>query len=90
MNWRRGLFRLWIIGSVLWATGYVVYFWRSCGYNQIGELWCPTGYEDWIGHLSYFGLLDYGRHAAWAVGFPIIVLVIAAAFLWVFKGFGPK
>jgi len=87
MNWRRGLFRLWIIFSIIWI-GYAGWdFSESCTRNASGELYCPTGYSDWIQQLQYFGLAAYARLALRLFGVPMVLLIVGLAAWWIMIGF---
>jgi hypothetical protein len=54
VNVRRGLFRLWIIGSAVWFCGWLIYLRASCVHanetslgdtkNVFDPLFCPTGF----------------------------------------------
>ena len=95
MNWPRGLFRVWVVASVLWAIGYAGYFWHSCSLQSDGDHWCLTGeLNDRIEPLRYFGWRQYLYHLGWAFGVPLLVLLIGsatyAALQWIVIGFRSK
>ncbi len=87
MNLMRGLFRLWILVSVLWVGFSGWRFWGSCMPGQDGELWCATGVEDWVTRLKYFGLREAFHVAAFTLGLPLALFVIGLAAVWVGRGF---
>jgi hypothetical protein len=94
MNWPRGLFRIWVVASVLWAIGYALYFWDSCGIVD-GDYWCSIGeLDDWTMSLRHFGWRQYLYNLGWAFGVPILVLLIGSAayavLQWIVIGFRGK
>jgi hypothetical protein len=78
MNWRRGLFRLWVIVSVVWATLAVYTKYVDCS---------------WYGPqvLCFDDLLPYqfDDRVAWIVGPPLAVLLIGLGIVWCIQGFRP-
>ena len=95
MNWPRGLFRVWVVASVLWAIGYAGYFWYSCSLQSDRDHWCFTGeFDAGIEPLRYFGWRQYLYHLGWAFGVPLLVLLIGsatyAALQWIVIGFRSK
>jgi hypothetical protein len=87
MNVRRGLFRVWLVASILWAAFATWSFWNSCVPGPDGWLWCATGQDDWIMEMRYFKLTDAMRLAAWLLGAPLAAFIAGAAGLWVTAGF---
>jgi hypothetical protein len=96
MDVRRGLWRLWILASVLWAGFHGWLFWDNCIPGSDGDLWCPT----WLGDkrlpsdlvlgLRQFGYGDALRIAAWLFGPPVACLIIGLGFFWVGDGFSER
>ena len=86
MNWPRGLFRVWVVESVLWAIGYGWYFWHSCWLqSDTGDYWCFTGESDWMEPLRHFGWREYLYNLGWVFGVPLLVLLISSATYAVLK-----
>jgi len=81
MNWPRGLFRVWVVASVLWAIGYAWYFWHECWLqSDTGDYWCFTGdFDAWTEPLRHFGWRQYLYNSGWAFGVPLLVLLIGSA-----------
>ncbi len=55
MNWRSGLFRLWLIGSVVWMIGWVLFIRGRCHALPDGALICrndPTGALAFLGDFA--------------------------------------
>src|SRR5262245_51044184 len=104
MNWRRGLFRLWIVGSVLFVIA-VAYFSYSEIKRQFDDaaliaanqaamaaslpVKSRTDYEVGIGPPPA-PWATLGRWAAIAFGIPLAVLVLGASLVWAFSGFAAK
>jgi len=82
MNWRHGLFRLWIVGSVLFviAVAFISYTERP---NR------PlTDAEVGIGGPAPWTIL--AMCAGIAFGIPLAVLALGASLVWAFSGFAAK
>jgi hypothetical protein len=86
MNLRRGLLRLWAVSAVVWIAA-VVY----AGSTLIA---LPPGFTldpepGKLATMELFGrivLID-ASHVEWALGPPIIALIIGAALWWAAVGF---
>ena len=78
MNWRRGLFRLWIVGSVLFviAVAFICY-------SEI-----KSDAEVGIGGPAPWTIL--AMCAGIAFGIPLAVLALGASLVWAFSGFAAK
>ncbi len=71
-NWKRGLFRLWAVGTVLWVMGQ--------GLN-VAQLVLDQQFKlDDVHQVTVFGLI-------FAFGPPLAVLLAGAAVFWVTGGF---
>ena len=79
MNWRRGLIRLWIVGSIAWVLFTV---WS-------GDLSCFVGSYPWCAWwiVSPWWQSTYLAALAKVFGTPILVLSLGAAISWVVGGF---
>jgi len=82
LNWWRGLWRVWVIGTIAWA---VWRFWESdpgCLIDLVGETgpWC-----DYRGREYYIWLLVS------MFGWPALIAIIMLASRWAIAGFSePK
>jgi hypothetical protein len=84
MNWSRGLFRLWLVLSVLWI-GRILWIREQCFYGPwIGRQepdlwWCKDPMADPVA--------SYLEEITTSLGPPIVVLALGYALLWSLKGF---
>jgi hypothetical protein len=77
MNWARGLFRLWLVASVLWIFAWIVLGWSTLGCFLLHPgPWCD--YDD---SRNLIGL------AAIGLGTPVFLFFLGWALLWAFRGF---
>jgi hypothetical protein len=87
MNWRRGLWRLWLLTSLVWIGFWAWHRDLPCllGYNYFGLKWlCGENLAD----LPKGFLWDVPRHTyPLMFGVPILVLAIAYAMHWITTGF---
>ena len=83
MNLRRGLFRAWVVASVVWVGACILRYNFSCFFGSYSgcEWWAyPT--------LNYYvSPNDYVEVLAKTFGVPIAAFVIGIAALWAAKGF---
>lgn len=79
MNWRRGLFRLWIVGTVAWVFFTI---WS-------GDLSCFVGSYPWCGWwvVSPWWQSTYLGALAKVFGIPMLVLAVGVAIGWAMGGF---
>jgi hypothetical protein len=87
MNIRRGLYRVWIVASVLWLAGFSWYFWNYYCFYDGGTVLCWTGEENIFAALSEFSLRQYASVVANALLLPFLTLILGYAFAWVARGF---
>jgi hypothetical protein len=84
MNIGRGLFRLWLIASVVWVGACLLRFDFSCFFGSYP--WC----EWWMLHRVHYYFSsnnEYVETLALTFGVPIVAFIIGAAILWAVKGF---
>ena len=79
MNWRRGLFRLWIVGASAWVLFAV---WSGDFSCFVGSYpWCAWWVVDPWWQSTYLATL------AKVFGVPLLVLAIGEAISWAVGGF---
>jgi hypothetical protein len=83
MNWTRGLFRLWIVGTVLWVAyiGMTVALpaWREAHCDPSDDPFCGLGPKS-----QHDGVWDLANTA---LDPPLVVLAIGSVMVWAFRGF---
>ena len=80
-NWRRGLFRLWVVFSIGWIIGIGWSHRLDCAFGQYSAPWC-VGY----GQDPY--VMEYAvRVHALVFGVPALTLLAGLALIWVANGF---
>jgi hypothetical protein len=88
VNWKRGLLRVWVIASLIWLAGWLLYFWATCNLNPDNDLYCYTSFlDDWMKPAPYFTFLDYASIVATGMVVPIAALIIGFGILWAVGGF---
>ena len=100
MNWRRGLFRLWIAASILWvgAVGWSVYdrverarAESSCATQRIANPALGNTSDCFSGDLTFDHLIPLSgllsEYALIALGPVVGALVLGMAGIWVVTGF---
>ena len=91
----RGLFRIWVVASIIWFVGWLWYVWATCTLkhvpgnpeNEYTKLCYTSLFSDWMSQVPYFTFWDYASIAATAIGVPIVVLALGSALVWAFRGF---
>lgn len=92
MNWSRGLFRAWLVVSVLWAALCIGWNWSTLA-SSLSEVSCLIGdasarpacvYHN-MGYVSW-GLEDRQFWLTLATP-PLVILLLGYAVLWVGRGF---
>jgi hypothetical protein len=96
MNWKRGLFRLWLVLSLCWIAPMVALVWGDLGSHEI-----TPDYTKWSAETlakaergETLSVSDYppdwpGRLATGGIiiGPPIAALLLGSALLWAGRGF---
>jgi hypothetical protein len=93
MNWARGLFRLWLILSVLWIGGVGWVTWkdfpddwvRVCEQGEPPISCLPPGFV--IDPRPWWADPAIHRGIVLAVVAPAFVLALGSALVWAFRGF---
>lgn len=95
MNLRRGLLRIWAVGSILWLIGWPAYLWESCdpvvgtaSFTHPPIEICRTGLGDWKA-VDDLTLGDYASDVGVAFALPIGALALGYAVAWAVRGFRP-
>jgi hypothetical protein len=89
VNWRRGLFRLWLGGSGAWLIFWTVYYVRVCGPMNTGELVCEDRARASGGFTPLY-TPDPVHIAAIVIGLPLMVLATGLVLAWIARGFRGK
>jgi hypothetical protein len=95
MNFRRGLFRAWLVASGAWIVGWFFYIWATCDLKHVpgqepANLYvtlCYTGFGGWMTQVQYFTVWDYLSIALSGVAVPIAAFVLGVCILWTIDGF---
>jgi hypothetical protein len=81
MNWKRGVFRFWVVASGLWIVG--AFWWRErCLVPPIlggGGRWCDDPIIDRVAENLKSGAL--------IIGVPAGALLVGLALIWIANGF---
>jgi hypothetical protein len=79
-NWRRGLVRLWLLASVLWAGYWLYNLQLACAFWFAP--WCEApAHVDWPNGSMVLGL------AMVLLSGPILMLLLGLGAIWAVKGF---
>jgi hypothetical protein len=81
MNWTKGLFRIWVVGALLW----VILIGFSMGLPAWQSLGCPTA-GPWCQYQQPPSEA-FRATIITALGYPLGVLAIGSGLLWAAKGF---
>jgi hypothetical protein len=94
MNWRRGLFRLWIVGSALFvlAIAFVSYGDIKRGFDDAATIaahqTATQPVEEWTDYEPPPApWKSLGVWAGIAFGIPLVVLALGSSLVWAFSGF---
>ena len=92
MNWRRGLFRLWIVGSVLFVIAVAVISYSEIKAEfEAAKLLTQADLGDFAALVpAPYPWTILGIWASIAVGIPLAVLALGASLVWAFSGFAAK
>jgi hypothetical protein len=83
----RGLFRIWVVASIVWLVGWLWYVWATCKTDNERLLYCYTSFfDDWM-QRGDFTFWYYAKLIATGMVVPIVVLALGSALVWAFKGF---
>ena len=82
MNWRQGLFRLWLIGALGWMAIWFIMVNMACHLQGDGRMTCRTLSSHWI--VEWINRTSWTYFKIGLVGFtlPALVLVVGAAVVW--------
>jgi hypothetical protein len=101
MNWRRGLFRLWIVGSALFviAVAFVSYSDIKRQFDDAATIAAHQTASEPVRELTDYEVgigpppapwKTLGVWASIAFGIPPVVLVLGSSLVWAFSGFAAK
>ena len=76
---RRGLLRLWMVGSAIWIAYWSWYFYWQCDWGQVFTCVAPPSL-----YPAYFTILGVLQRLLAA---PFLVLVVGLALDWAVRGF---
>lgn len=80
IDWRRGLIRLWVLASFLWAGYWLYELQLACAFWFAP--WCEApAHVDWPNRSMALGL------ALILLSGPILVLLLGFGIIWAIKGF---
>jgi hypothetical protein len=82
MNWRAGVFRLWLLGTAAWMIGWALLVSMSCHLLPDGKLVCRTVSSHWIAEWIDRTTWSYLKIGLVGFSVPAIVLVVGAATVW--------
>ena len=74
MNWKRGLFRVWLVASVGWIGYWLWQSWMICGFSINPSPRCAN-------EIPWTGL------AIISLSGPLIALVLGLVAVWIVRGF---
>jgi len=95
MNLRRGLFRVWLVVSVIWLAWWGTYLWNS----RLEATEDKTGRQFVAFHTDFgvpwrevrdFGFVDYLSVLAIGFGIPLLVLAVGCGLTWAAAGFSAR
>jgi hypothetical protein len=91
VNARRGLFRLWIVGSAIWIVGWSIYVWNTCWAAADAKdpfVICRTSlFSGGMREVRAFNLSDYVDLAVSVFLIPVGTLVGGLIIAWIVVGF---
>ncbi len=80
VNWRRGLVRLWLLASFVWAGYWLYNLQLSCAFWFAP--WCESpAHVDWPNGSMALGL------ALVLLSGPVLMLLLGLGIIWAVKGF---
>lgn len=80
VNWKRGLVRLWLLASVVWAGYWLYHLQLSCAFWFAP--WCESpAHVDWPNGSMALGL------AILLLSGPVLLLLLGLGIIWAVRGF---
>ena len=82
MNWRHGLFRLWLVATLGWMAIWFILVSIACHRHPDGRMNCETLSSHWI--AEWIDRTRWTYLTIGLVGFaiPALLLVIGASLVW--------
>ena len=92
MNWRLGLFRLWIVGTVLFviAIAFVSYTEIEEQFDAAAAIAAERLTDAEVGNGGPAPWTILAMWASIAFGIPLAVLILGASLVWAFSGLAAK
>jgi hypothetical protein len=87
MNIRRGLLRLWIVGSIAWAVGVGYHGYEAYPPKSDHSRLTAEAEEVWARIERAEERKVIRSHLEWALGPPLVILVVGASLGWALAGF---
>ena len=82
MNWRHGLFRLWLLGSVGWMALWFVMVSMACHHHPDGRMNCETVSSHWIAEWIDRTTWSYLKIGLVGFAIPALVLIVGGVAVW--------
>ena len=83
MNWRQGLLRFWLLGTLGWMALWFVMVSMACHRYPDGRMNCETVSGHWIAEWIERTSWTYLKIGLVGFSVPALVLVVGAIVLWV-------
>jgi hypothetical protein len=82
MNWRRGLFQFWLVGTLAWMVIWLIMVRMACHLNPDGRMRCEAVSSDWIAEWIDRTTWTYLKIGLVGLAIPALVLVVGAVVVW--------
>ena len=76
MTWRRGLFRLWLVGTAAWLIGWMLFIRGRCHPLPDGGLMCQHDRAGMLGFLGDFVSWTPMQVYLLGISVPVAVLIV--------------
>lgn len=82
MNWRHGLFSLWLVATAIWMVGWTILLNMNCHLTLNGKLVCRVEPGSWIADLIDRNTWTYFKLGLVGFSVPAAVLAIGTVAAW--------
>lgn len=82
MNWRHGLFRFWLLGSLVWMAIWFVMVSMACHRHPDSRMTCETLSSHWIAEWIDRTTWTYLKIGLVGFSIPALALVADAVVVW--------